>query len=72
MTGDHPTGRDLLREAEGPVPVMLAVTVLVQVLGALDKRRLPPLFSGHWTVDDHADVLPLSKPSEKIDPQARR
>lgn len=35
----RPTLRDLVREAGGSVPVMLAVTILVQVLGALDKRR---------------------------------
>ncbi len=35
----HPTLRDLLQETEGPVPTMLAVTVLAQVLGALTRRR---------------------------------
>ncbi len=39
MTGSEPTLRDLLREAEGAVPAMLAVTVLAQVLGALHERR---------------------------------
>ncbi len=34
-----PTLRDLLRETDGPVPTMLAVTILAQVLGALARRR---------------------------------
>lgn len=52
MKAAHPTLRDLLREAGGPVPVMLAVTVLVQVLGALGKHRRRGRLCGELSLDD--------------------
>ncbi len=64
-----PTLRDLVREAGGPVPVMLAVTVLVQVLGALTRRRRHGVATGELSLDDL--VLTGAPPRALLDDPSR-